>query len=260
LKNYPPYILSIGLLISCNNFRKENHSYHLAKHIVYAVVDPIDSSKIKAQTVVVDKDTSYIEYVFKSYDLVDIKSLDSTIVVDLRYSDTNNFLKRNIYDGLRRAYFNCETALKICAAQHYLKQVDSTLSLVILDASRPQHIQQLMWDSLKMHPDKKPFYLAPPEETSLHNYGCAVDVTIIDTKTGSLLDMGTDFDFFGNLSEPIYELYFLKKGTLSQIAYNNRRLLRRVMLRAKLNPITSEWWHFSICKKDEAVAKFRLIK
>jgi zinc D-Ala-D-Ala dipeptidase len=208
----------------------------------------------------INLDTSYIEYVFKRYDLVNIKSLDSTIQVDLRYSDTNNFLKYNLYDGLRNAYFNCETALNVCAAQYYLQQINPDLSLLILDASRPQHIQQMMWDSLKMHPDKKLFYLSKPEDTSLHNYGCAVDVTIINTKTDSILDMGTDFDFFGNLSEPIYETHFLKLGQLSPEAYKNRILLRKVMLRAKLNPITSEWWHFSLCKKDEAARKFQLIK
>lgn len=205
-------------------------------------------------------DTSYVELLFKGYDLVNIKSLDSTIQVDLRYSDTNNFLKYNLYDGLRNAYFNCETALRVCAAQYYLKQIDSSLSLLILDASRPHHIQQIMWDSLKLHPDKKVFYLSRPEETSMHNYGCAVDVTIIDTGTNKILDMGTDFDFFGNLSEPIYEVRFLKTGQLSQEAYKNRLLLRKVMQRAKLNPITSEWWHFSLCTKEEAMAKYTLIR
>jgi D-alanyl-D-alanine dipeptidase len=111
-----------------------------------------------------------------------------------------------------------------------------------------------------MHPDKKLFYLSKPDETSLHNYGCAVDLTIINTVNDSLLDMGTDFDFFGNLSEPIYEKHFLKTGELSRQAYNNRVLLRTIMQRAKLNPITSEWWHFSICKKHDAVARYTLIK
>ena len=208
----------------------------------------------------VSADTSYVEYIFRSYELVNIKSLDSTIQVNLRYSDTNNFLKYNLYDGLRNAYFNCETALRVCAAQFYLKQINPDLSLVVLDASRPQHIQQMMWDSLKLHPDKKLFYLSRPEETSMHNYGCAVDVTILNIKTNTFLDMGTDFDFFGNLSEPIYEAQYLKNGQLSHEAYDNRILLRKVMQRAKMNPITSEWWHFSLCSKPEAIAKYKLIK
>lgn len=205
-------------------------------------------------------DTSYLELLFKGYNLVNINDLDSSIQVDLRYADTTNFLKRNLYDGLRNAYFNCETALRLCAAQYYLKQIDPKLSLLVLDASRPQHVQQMMWDSLKLHPDKKTFYLARPEETSLHNYGCAVDVTILDLRTNKPLDMGTEFDFFGNLAEPIYELRYLKTGALSQQAYQNRLLLRKVMQQAKLNAITSEWWHFSTCKKEEAALNYELIR
>lgn len=208
----------------------------------------------------ISADTSYLELLFRGYNLVNINDLDSSIQVDLRYADTTNFLKRNLYDGLRNAYFNCETALRLCAAQFYLKQIDPNLSLLVLDASRPQHVQQMMWDSLKLHPDKKTFYLARPEETSLHNYGCAVDVTILDLRTNKPLDMGTEFDFFGSLAEPIYEPRFLKTGALSQQAYQNRLLLRKVMQQARLNSITSEWWHFSTCKKEEAALHYELIR
>lgn len=259
LKGFPAYILILSLLLNGCDLKTDKHTHVIKRRKVYVIEDK-DTVTIEKRKALADPDTSYIEYLFKGYDLVNIKSLDSTIIVDLRYADTNNFLKRNLYDGLRNAYFNCEAALKICAAQYYLKQVNPQLSLVILDASRPQHVQQMMWDSLKLHPDKKYFYLSPPEATSLHNYGCAVDATIMDLSTNQLLDMGTEYDFFGNLSEPIYEIHFLKTGALSRKAYENRLLLRKVMQRAKLNPITSEWWHFSICKKEEAIERFRLIK
>lgn len=205
-------------------------------------------------------DTSYIEFIFKNYDLVNIKTLDPGIRVNLRYADTNNFLRRNFYDGLQKAYFTCDAALKICAAQFFLKQADSSLTLEILDASRPWHIQQMMWDSLKTTEGLKTNYLSHPDLTSLHNYGCAVDVTVFNTRTGQYLDMGTEFDTFEKLSQPFYEMQFLKNGELSQAAYNNRWLLRSVMKRAGLNPITSEWWHFSVCKKEEAVKKYTLIQ
>jgi D-alanyl-D-alanine dipeptidase len=150
-------------------------------------------------------DTSYLEYIFRGYDLVDIRELDSSIHVDLKYAGKDNFLGKDLYDGLRKAYFPCEVAQKICNAQQYLKQVNSALSLLILDAARPLHVQQMMWDSLDMDPDKKFNYLAPPFSISLHNYGCAVDLTIIDLSKDSLLDMGSDFDDFSKISEPVYE-------------------------------------------------------
>lgn len=203
---------------------------------------------------------SYLDSVFKDYGLVDIASLDPSIKTDLRYAGTNNFLKRDFYDGLGKAYFNCETARRLCSAQQYLKEVNNNLSLIILDASRPQHIQQLMWDSLDMPPDVKFNYLSPPYKKSLHNYGCAVDVSIVDLTSGKLLDMGSAYDFFGKVSEPVYEQKFLKSGELSKAAYENRRLLRKVMKLAKFNGIRSEWWHFGICSKAEAMAEFKLIK
>lgn len=258
MRIYFLYILGLNLILASCDFEKHNHSHKLVKHTVYAITSNAKTLPEKKENT--NPDTSYVEYVFKNFDLVNIKTLDSSIKIDLRYAGTNNFLKYNLYDGLRNAYFNCETALKLSTAQFYLKQINPDLSLVILDASRPQHIQQMMWDSLKLRPDKKLFYLSRPEETSMHNYGCAVDATIIDTKTNTVLDMGTDFDFFGKLSEPIYEPQFLKTGELSREAYQNRLLLRSVMQHAQLNPITSEWWHFSICKKEEAIARFRLIK
>lgn len=256
MKLFILYCSACFVFLGACDFRNKNRSHHLRKHTVYAIQDE-KKTEIRRP---VSADTSYLEVLFKGYNLVNIKNLDSSIQVRLRYSDTNNFLRLNLYDGLCNAYFNCETAINVCTAQYYLKQTHPNLSLLILDASRPQHIQQMMWDSLKLHPDKKLFYLSKPDETSLHNYGGAIDVTLIDLNTNKILDMGTDFDFFGNLSEPIYETKFLKSGELSKEAYENRLLLRKVMVKAKLNPITSEWWHFSICKKEEASTRFTLIK
>jgi D-alanyl-D-alanine dipeptidase len=107
---------------------------------------------------------------------------------------------------------------------------------------------------------KKLNYLSHPGETSLHNYGCAVDVSIVDEKTGELLDMGSDYDTFEKISEPVHEWHYLKTGELSREAWENRRLLRRVMKLARMNAIPSEWWHFSSMSKEEAVKHFQLIK
>jgi D-alanyl-D-alanine dipeptidase len=256
-----PYLYPLGfcLILAFCERKPEKVKHHLVTRTVFEIPAEIDSSASKKKKIV-SNDTSYIEYVFKEYDLVDIKTMDSTIQVNLRYADTNNFLKMNLYDGLRRAYFNCEAAIRVCAAQYYLKQINPDLSLVVLDASRPQHIQQTMWDSLKLQPIVKFNYLSPPDETSLHNYGCAIDVTIMNVKTGEFLDMGTEYDYFGKLAQPIYEAHFLKNGDLGVEAFENRRLLRTVMQNAKLKGINTEWWHFSSCTRPEAIAKYRLIK
>jgi D-alanyl-D-alanine dipeptidase len=242
------------LLCSCE-FNDKKRVQTLVKHTVYVI-----TSENKKEDKKLDGDTSYLEYIFKNCNLIDICTLDSSIKVNLKYADTCNFLKRNFYDGLKKAYFPCEVAIRICNAQHYLKQINSNYSLLILDAARPLHVQQMMWDSLNMPPDKKFNYLAPPYSISLHNYGCAVDLTIIDLLTGKPLNMGTEFDHFGKLSEPVYEWQFLKSGELSQMEFENRKLLRNVMQQAKMNPINSEWWHFNYCTKELAAAKFKLIQ
>lgn len=244
------FIFLLLFLAACVN-EKPNRSTKLIKHTVFVLHDPVHN---------VFKDTSYLDILFMNYQLTDIQTLDSSIHVHLKYADTSNFLKRDFYDGLSKAYFPCEVAARICNAQYYLKQIDSTLTLLILDATRPLHVQQLMWDSLKMPPDKKFNYLSPPYILSLHNYGCAVDLTILDLSTGKALDMGSEFDHFGKLSEPVYEWQFLKTGELTKEAFENRKLLRKVMQAAKLNPITSEWWHFNFCSKEYASATFTLIK
>jgi D-alanyl-D-alanine dipeptidase len=118
----------------------------------------------------------------------------------------------------------------------------------------------MMWDSLDMPPDRKFNYLSPPYETSLHNYGCAVDLTILDLLQNKPLDMGTGFDEFIPLSQPVQEWKFLKSGELSREAFDNRRLLRVVMKKAGFASIPSEWWHFGYGNKEMNTAKFKLIK
>ncbi len=249
------FILTAILLIACNERKPENEVYTLRKKIVYQIV-PDTAKQAPAP---VNRDTSYLEHVFKSYDLVNIASLDSTIATDLRYADTNNFLGRDFYDGLRNAYFTCELAIRLCNAQFFLHQVDSSLDLVILDAARPLHIQQMMWDSLDMAPDRKYIYLSPPSETSMHNYGCAADVSVRDS-TGKLLDMGSEYDSFQKLSQPLNEAVFLRSGQLSEQALYNRKMLRYIMKRAGLRGINTEWWHFALGSKNEAVARYQLIR
>lgn len=204
-------------------------------------------------------DTSALEQYLLGKQLVDVGTLDSSIRVALHYSTDQNFLKKPMYEGLQKCYLPCEVAIKLCNAQHLLKQRYTYYSIVVFDAVRPLHIQEKMWKELDMPAAQKINYIAHPKELSLHNYGAAVDVGII-SNDGLLLDMGTPFDCFDSLSEPKWETYFLKKKRLSQAAFNNRQVLRSVMLEAGFTPITSEWWHFNATNKQTASAKFALVE
>ncbi|MBQ6281256.1 MAG: hypothetical protein IJK69_04270 [Oscillospiraceae bacterium] len=74
---------------------------------------------------------------------------------------------------------------------------------------------------------------------SSHSRGSAVDLTLLDMKTGKELDMGSPFDLFSEASHPDY------RG-ITEEQYENRMLLRRVMLRNGFAPIDCEWWHFAL--------------
>jgi D-alanyl-D-alanine dipeptidase len=204
-------------------------------------------------------DTSALERLLIAKHLVDINSLDSNIRVVLHYSTSHNFLNKDLYHGLQNCYLPCEVAIKLSNAQHFLNAQFPNYHLIVFDAVRPLHIQKQMWDELNMPAKDKINYLAHPSDISLHNYGAAVDVGIIGDND-VLLNMGTPFDFFGELSEPKREKEFIENGKLSQEALSNRLLLRNVMMKAGFTTITSEWWHFNATNKVTAAAKYELIE
>lgn len=191
--------------------------------------------------------------------LIDIQKVDPTIQIDLRYSTPNNFVGIDLYGDLEKVYAQPDVAEKLKLAQSLLKKEDSTLSLLVFDAVRPLHIQQLMWDTLKMPFEEKTKFLSNPINRSVHNYGAAVDLSIITNK-GEELDMGTPYDYIGKLGFPRLEQQFLQSGELSQEQVNNRLLLRKVMTDAGFRQLQTEWWHYNSCPRLEAKEKYKLIE
>ncbi len=64
----------------------------------------------------------------------------------------------------------------------------------------------------------------------------------MNMNTGKEVDMGSPFDLFSETSHPDC------RG-ITEEQYQNRRMLRREMLRNGFLPIDCEWWHFTL--KDE---------
>jgi D-alanyl-D-alanine dipeptidase len=102
-------------------------------------------------------------------------------------------------------------------------------------------------------------FVADPAKGSIHNFGCAVDLTIADER-GRALDMGTIFDFFGQEAEPRREAAMLKAGKLTPQQLENRKLLRRVMKKAGYNFIETEWWHYNAMSREKAKAQYGFIE
>jgi D-alanyl-D-alanine dipeptidase len=192
----------------------------------------------------------------KKAGLVDIQDLDSSIVVHLLYATEDNFVGEQMYKSLREAFLQVDAAKKLVMAQKYLKQIDTRYNLIVYDAARPQWAQEIMWNKVKDTPMKR--YVANPVRISMHTYGVAVDVSILDS-AGKELDMGTTVDFLGALAEPKHEAKYLASGELTREQVKNRELLRTVMKKAGFRGISNEWWHFEACTRTEAQSKYEKI-
>ncbi len=191
--------------------------------------------------------------------LVDVFSLDSNIIVDLKYSTTDNFLGIDLYGNFTKAYLQPDVAQKLINAQNFLNEIKAGYHIIVFDATRPQSIQQIFWDTLKMPISEKVKFVANPKNGSLHNFGAAVDVSIAD-ENKIPLDMGCPYDFIGELAYPTSEAKLLTEGKLSQQQVDNRKLLRTVMYKAGFFNIQTEWWHFNSCRREDAVLNYKMIK
>jgi D-alanyl-D-alanine dipeptidase len=174
--------------------------------------------------------------------LVDVRTLDESIMVDLKYAKADNFMGANVYGDFTRAYLRPEAAQKLAKANKILRERHPHLCILVGDALRPRSIQQKMWEKVVDTPMQP--YVANPHTGSMHNYGGAVDVCLYNTETGKRLDMGTPLDHFGPLAQPRLEAKFLREGKLSAHHIENRLILRNAMRDAGWHPLQIEWWHF----------------
>jgi D-alanyl-D-alanine dipeptidase len=184
--------------------------------------------------------------------------MDPSIAVNLKYATEDNFLHKNLYGELKNCYLQKDIAGKLVNAQQILKKKFSFYSLIIYDGVRPLSIQQMMWDELQVPEKLKDKYVSDPQVGSLHNFGCAVDVSIVNEE-GWEMDMGTPYDYFGELGHPIAEKRMIEDGKLSWRQFENRKLLRDVMTEAGFMGITTEWWHFNGNSLKQAGEKYHIV-
>lgn len=161
-------------------------------------------------------------------EIVDLLSVDSTFVLDIRYATENNFTKVVLYPEAR-GKLRREAAESLAAVQRELKPMG--LRLKIYDGYRPLSIQWKLWEVV---PNED--FVANPKKGSRHNRGAAVDLTIIDS-LGNELEMPTGYDdFTPNASHEWMDL--------PECALKNRTLLKTIMINHGFLPIKSEWWHY----------------
>lgn len=198
------------------------------------------------------------EKMMREMGLIDIHDLDSTIAVQMIYAAPYNFMGKVLYKDVHKAFMLPALAEKVVAANRELKKLRPDVNLIIYDAARPLKVQYEMWEMVKG--TEMDYYVANPEKRNgLHNYGAAVDVTLMDC-TQHPLPMGSEYDYFGVEANTDDEEGLLKKGRITQREYENRLLLRKVMTDQGLLTVTSEWWHFNLVTKEEAQATLKIIE
>lgn len=256
------FIISI-LITNCS----ENQPNHDIKdtHIHVDTISEshellIDSTELSLDTIIEEQVPCVWDEYLLEQGLVNIQSIDSSILVDLKYSSEDNFMEKDVYGCLENCYLQPDVAEKLKNAQAYLKKKDSTLTLLLYDGVRPRSVQQYMWDILDMPINEKTKFVSNPKNGSLHNFGAAVDITLANAESGEALDMGTPYDYFGILAWPIKEKLMLEDSLLTVQQVDNRKLLRRAMRHGGFFNIQSEWWHFNSCYRDSAYIKYSIIE
>jgi len=172
--------------------------------------------------------------------LVDVRSLDPAILVDLRYATANNFT------GAVLPGYQAQKALLRREAAQALTRVEARLrtgglGLRIWDAYRPLRATMAMvaWAESTGRTDLlDQEYIA---RRSRHNLGVAVDLTLVDLVTGTELDLGTPFDTFSDAA---------RTANAEGRVLRYRQVLVRAMESEGFQNYEKEWWHFSYTVPD----------
>ena len=173
------------------------------------------------------------------------------IVQEIRYYSTFNFVGDRI-DGYeepvalltKQAARALKTAANEANAQGY--------RLKVFDAYRPANAVRhfVLWGIEDLDLRMKPYFYPDLEKQELfrqgyiakqssHSRGSAVDLTLLDMRTGKEADMGSPFDLFGEISHP-------DSRAVTEEQYENRMFLQNLMKRCGFLPLDCEWWHFRL--------------
>lgn len=174
--------------------------------------------------------------------MVELKSLIPGIIYDLRYAGINNFMRRLMYpQNTTTTFMRLPAATALLKVQQELNH--KGLGLKIFDAYRPYSVTVKFWELVK---DER--YVANPSKGSGHNRGIAVDLTIVNLKTGMELNMGTGFD---NFTDTAHHTFTQLSGEILE----NRKLLKSTLVKYGFRAYTEEWWHYSL----PDAAKFEIL-
>ena len=173
-------------------------------------------------------------------------------ILEIRYYSTYNFVGQRI-DGYEEP-----CALLTREAAEALKKVSDVLMeqgyrLKVFDAYRPQTAVDffISWGADGDDTRMKEFFYPDKEKSELfeqgylarksgHSRGSTLDLTLFNMETGKEVDMGSPFDYLGEISHPDYT------GDLTEEQLAARKLLKDAMAEQGFRQLSTEWWHFTL--------------
>jgi len=207
--------------------------------------------------------------------LVYLRDIDPTIVQDIRYAGSHNFVGRPI-----RSYLAAECILSASAANALAtvqnRLAEKGLSLIVWDCYRPKRAVDdfLQWSKDPTHSEMKAEFYPRTDKQKLfalgylagrsaHSRGSTVDLGIVPSAfspapppnpSNSLkactaprgerfedgtIDLGTGYDCLDVLGNTA-------NAAAGGTALHNRQTLKSYMKAAGFRPYAREWWHFEL--------------
>lgn len=173
-------------------------------------------------------------------ELVDVRRMDRTIRVELRYATENNFTGARLpgYDA-RRALLHPGSAAALARVQARLRR--EGLGLKVFDAYRPVRATLAMVSWAERTGKVWVLDQGYVARQSGHNRGNTVDLTVVRLRGGRELDMGTPFDTFSEAAHT---------ANATGAVLENRMILKRAMEAEGFQNYDREWWHYRLPAAD----------
>lgn len=162
-------------------------------------------------------------------ELVDLQKHVPSVVTDIRYATANNFMKKKMY-RVGKAFLRRPAADSLRLVQQELNKLG--YGIKIFDAYRPYPVTVAFYEQFR-----DTTYVASPYSGSRHNRGCAIDITLIELRSGKEIQMPTAYDDFSEKAHSTYR-------DLPAKSIRNRKLLQRIMQSHGFELYAAEWWHF----------------
>ncbi len=161
--------------------------------------------------------------------LLEVKSVISDVVIDLRYATPDNFMKQQVYPQGARCLLHPDAVKALQQAADDLRE--HGFRLLLYDCYRPKSVQWVLWKAFP-----KPGFVADPRVGSIHSRGGAVDISLV-TLSGEAVEMPTPYDTFSKAAHH-------RANNVNAVAKEHRQTLKAAMLAAGFTLNPTEWWHY----------------